>query len=161
MNEDEPTQEGLNRRKGPELSPEQQKRMRAKFSEAEKKIRAGLQAAYDRLHEHERGRDRVYETIESIQSAMANESEGHVTILGLLMAFVSAAAVIGLFLVFTHATTWPGAQWLRSHPNSLRLQIGGGLVVLLGFLSVFIRPWRKTCFWVGVFGVLLVLLDSI
>jgi hypothetical protein len=49
------------------------------------------------------------------------------------------------FELCVHLIPWP---WMRDHPNTLPLQIGGSAFLFLGCLGLFVPQWRKW-FWRG------------
>lgn len=147
--------------KGAQHSPEQQERIRAIGTEAQKKIQAGMQAYQERHDDYQRGLDRVAETIETIEPAPTADGDHPIKKVNLLMGLLCAGLFISLFKVVINLTTWPCTDWVRNHPNTLRLQIAYGLVVLLASVSIFVTPWRKWCWGVGIFGVLLFVISIV
>ncbi len=145
--------------KGLELSPEQQQRLHGIVLDAQERLRAGMQAVQDFQDDHQRGLDRVAQTVESIEPT--SHSNHPVKVRHVLLAFVSAAVSIGLLEAIIHRTTWPGAQWVRTHPSSLRLQLALDFVVLMVFLSIFVRRWRGTCWSIGIIGAAIAVLTII
>lgn len=74
-----------------------------------------------------------------------------------IASLVTAAFVALLFEVAVHYIfSW---NWLIAHPNSYGLQGCISLMAFFGILGLGVKPWRKTSWLIGFFGVLFVIME--
>ena len=65
-----------------------------------------------------------------------------------------------MFFEIATRVVWPWT-WLLTHQNSYGLDGCIDLMLLFGILGLGVKPWRKTLWLVGFFGLLFVLLQMI
>jgi hypothetical protein len=82
-------------------------------------------------------------------------AERKAEVMGAVAAVSLGLFLIGVFMAFVHFYPW---NWLIEHKNSLALQIGFAVILILCLLGAFVPKWRKVCWGTGIVGIALVLL---
>ncbi|MBE3123216.1 MAG: hypothetical protein IMZ65_00245 [Planctomycetes bacterium] len=59
-----------------------------------------------------------------------------------IFAFSAAALGVLVFELCVHVIPWP---WMRDHPNSLPVQLGGSAVIVCLCVAYFVPQWRNHC----------------
>jgi len=108
--------------------------------------------------------EKVRSELESAQQAQKQISQKHdLSHPAEKQAFrmsVVAGFAVGLVLAVgfelaVHLIPW---EWMKNHPNTIPLQLGISVAFMLGSVGSFTAKWRKWCWSIGVFGLLIAML---
>lgn len=104
-----------------------------------------LARLYDRAENWQAGMI-LAESAQGAGATMENAAPEGSTKPGLLRAACGGILSVLLPLAFEFCVNWIPWPWMRDHPNTLPLQIGGSILLFLGCLGLFFPQWRKW-FW--------------
>jgi len=140
--------------------------------EKERKQREGqVKKHTEQLEEYQKGQTQLNDELEKVRSKLESAQKtqeqisqkhdlGHQAEKQAFRMSVIAGLAVGLLLVvgFELAIRLIPWEWMKNHPNTIPLQLGISLVLMLGSVGSFATKWRKWCWGIGVFGLVIAIL---
>ena len=106
-------------------------------------------------HEQKQEERKKAEALAAVAEAVQKQALRTAKVFSVLLALFAIA-----FFEIATRVVWPWT-WLLTHQNSYGLDGCIDLMLLFGILGLGVKPWRKTLWLVGFFGLLFVLLQMI